>query len=245
MRTVLLTTETTHHAYFAREVGRRFPLAGILVETRAARAPFETAHPYERERDEYEREVLLAGLAGGLSYLAPSRSFETANEARAVEWLVSLRPDVAIVFGTGRLEAAATSAPGIACLNLHGGDPERYRGLDTHLWAIYHGEFDALVTTLHHVDPGLDTGDVVFRTGLVLGPGTRLAEFRAINTRACVDLALLALAGLDAGIALPRMRQARRGRYYSFMPAALKNRVATNFERHVARLGSRSPGSPA
>ena len=47
--------------------------------------------------------------------------------------------------------------------NLHGGDPEKYRGLDSHYWSIYHNDFKSLITTLHKVRPILDTGEIVLQ----------------------------------------------------------------------------------
>ena len=46
-------------------------------------------------------------------------------------------------------------------INLHGGDPEKYRGLDSHLWSIYHEDWASLVSTLHVVSKDLDAGDSI------------------------------------------------------------------------------------
>ncbi|WP_377806343.1 hypothetical protein ABNQ38_06625 (plasmid) [Azospirillum sp. A29] len=82
-----------------------------------------------------------------------------------------------------------------AFLNLHGGDPEDCRGFDTHLWAIYHGDFAALATTLHHVSPDLDAGDIVATLPLPLHRGMGLHQLRRSNTEICVRLVQEALAG--------------------------------------------------
>jgi methionyl-tRNA formyltransferase len=232
MRTVLLTTDTPHHAYFAWRVAERFPLAAIVVETDPIDPPFDVAHPFEALRDAYERETLLAGL-GRLRDVAPTQTIRNANDAAAD--LEALEPDVALVFGTGLLAQPVLGAASL-CLNLHGGNPEHYRGLDTHLWAIYHRDWENLVTTLHVADEGLDTGDIVLQATLPLRNGMGLHELRSVNTEACVDLSLAALDALDGGGPLPRRPQRQRGRYYSFMPAVLKDRCVSQFETHVASL---------
>lgn len=81
---ILLTTETPHHAYFAQELQKRFGLDGILLETRSLQAPFPTAHPFEADRDRYERDVLLNGSARPMpsiaeSFLAESRLLPSCN----------------------------------------------------------------------------------------------------------------------------------------------------------------------
>jgi len=229
----LLTTDTTHHTYFAWKLAERFPLAAVVLEQRVAHPPFETFHPFEADRDAYERDVLLAGFDGGLDTIAPVRAVDTVNDAGLV--LRELEPDVLLVFGTGRLPPEAIAAAPV-CLNLHGGNPEEYRGLDTHLWAIYHRDFDGLVTALHVVEPELDTGDLVDVAPIPLSRGMHLYELRSRNTQVCVGLALRALERLDASGAVTRSPQARRGRYYSFMPAVLKDRCVRQFEQHTASL---------
>jgi len=236
VRIFLLTTDTPHHLYYAWRLQQTGYLAAILVETQQLQFPFDTTHPFERERDQYESAELLSGAPATLDELAPVFRTPSVNGPDAVRELRRLRVDVAIVFGTGRLSPEVAGIPSTACLNLHGGNPEAYRGLDSHLWAVYHRDFANLVTTLHFVRPELDTGEIVFSTTLPLASGTALYQLRSINTRACVDMSLLAVAALSGGIALPCQNQQGRGRYYSAMPGILKDGCVGKFARHTSSL---------
>jgi methionyl-tRNA formyltransferase len=236
MNLCILTTETLHHAFFVQEIARRCPRLTVLLETQAARAPFPVAHPFEAARDEYERQCFFAGAPPAMGALAPTRAFTSANHPEAVAAICDLAPDVGIVFGTGLLRAPLLQAFRGPLLNLHGGDPEEYRGLDTHLWAIYHQDWGALATTLHHIDGELDTGDIVQQADVPLARGLKLHELRAANTRVCLDLCTAALAALASTGRIPARRQRRRGRYYSFMPADLKAICQRRFERHTGAL---------
>jgi methionyl-tRNA formyltransferase len=233
---VLLTTDTTHHAYFAWKIAERFPLQAILLERWRPAARFETCHPFEQERDEYERLTLLAGGPRTCLELDRVHDCERVNDAASVAMLEAMTPDVVLIFGTGVVKSEVFRSARLACLNLHGGNPEEYRGLDSHLWTIYHRDFDNLVTTLHCVDADLDTGDIVLQTPLPIPPGARLHELRAINTRICLDLSLQALEQLQAAASLATRKQARRGRYYSHMPACLKQECVSKFHTYTARL---------
>lgn len=233
MKIVLLTTDTPHHLYFARKLQERFPFTSIFIETRVFSPPFDTFHPFESVRDSYEREVLLGNSKLSFSDLAATRIFSSVNDEDAVRELRETRPDVTLIFGTGKVSESVLSIPRFA-LNLHGGNPETYRGLDTHLWAIYHRDFKNLVTTLHEVDPGLDTGDIVFQTQLRLDRNSKLHELRAINTEACINMSALALTSLTNGSRWPSRAQVSRGRYYSAMPSVLKEDCVRKFERHIA-----------
>lgn len=236
MRVVLLTTDTTHHTYYAWKINEVFPLQAIFLETRCGQPPFNTAHPFEVQRIEYERQELLKGFSGDISHLANTYKVENINEAACLEQLITLQPQLILVFGTGKLTSAVIKLPPLGCLNLHGGDPERYRGLDTHLWAIYHREFDQLITTLHYVDEELDTGEVIFKAKLPIQYGLQLHQLRAVNTRICVQLSLLALTSLQKLGWLPSVKQTQMGRYYSYMPTELKEICVKRFQKYTNGL---------
>ena len=236
MKVALLTTDMPHHAYIAWEIYNMFSLQAVFFETKHVKPPFRTVHAFDGAAVEYELEELLAGLSKSLEELVEVRSYCSLNDGDCVEDLCEISPDVVIVAGTGLLKASIIGVATQACLNLHGGHPEEYRGLDSLLWAIYHGDFDSLAATLHYVDHGLDTGDIVMQQQLDLSKETKLHELRAINAKACAKLACSALCLLERGHELPRRRQQRKGRYYSFMPHDIKELCLEKFSKHVAGL---------
>ena len=236
MNTVLLTTFTCHHSYFAAAVRDEFPWRAIFLENDKTHSFSKAHHGFEKAQYEYERRELGGGLWDSMNDIAPTKTFPCLNDAECVAALRALNPEVVIVFGTGRLKPSVIEVASRACLNLHGGDPEEYRGLDSHLWAIYHQDWRSLITTLHHVDSRLDTGDIVLQEQLRLSRHVKLYELRAVNTRACVNLVLMALDSLHRRGWLPRRCQRRHGRYYSSMPRELKKVCARKFNKHVKEL---------
>jgi hypothetical protein len=238
MRLAILTTETPHHAYFVREIVAEFSVDLILSETTGLTAPFETGHAFEAERDLYEREMWFSGNNPPLTEASgvEVKSFPSMNDPEAVDCLDELSPDAVVVFGTGLLRAPIIGTCPNGIINLHGGDPEEYRGLDTHMWAIYHRDFGGLITTLHHVDPALDNGDIIERQKIPATAGMKLHELRRANTEVCVALTKNALrARRDQGNfnATP---QTQKGRMYSFMPTPLKDICVKRFESYTGKL---------
>lgn len=225
-----MTTDTTHHTWWVWKLAEAGVLDAVVLEERILHPPFDTHHPFEDDRDEYERDVLLQGCPGAIDGFAPTARVETANDQSAVRALGAC--DLVVVFGTGLIAGSTIDLLDGRLLNLHGGDPERYRGLDNHLWSVYHRDFDALVTTLHVVTPRLDTGAIVSAAPIPLSRGSRLHEVRARNTEVCLDLTLAAVDAPDG----PRTPQRSAGRYYSFMPSVLKNICVKHFSDHVAAL---------
>jgi len=236
MKVVVLTTESLHHAFFVREIGMRYPLASVLLETAHSHPPFETRHEFEAVRDEYEKEVWFNNKHSRIEDFATTHNYPKINASGCVSFLKALAPDVVLVFGTSKLSEEVIAACPQGILNLHGGNPEEYRGLDSHLWAIYHGDFDNLVTTLHRVNPTLDDGDIVSMARLPIHHGMELYELRRWNTEICVRLAVQALDSFSQyGNVLSRP-QNRKGRYYSSFPAALKHLCVQKFHLHSASL---------
>jgi methionyl-tRNA formyltransferase len=236
MRTLVLTTQTSHHAYFVQQLAQDTSDLHVISETSGVAAAFDTAHPFEVERDRFEADRWFAGEVKTLDSLAHTTLCANINEAHIIERIRGLRPDVAVVFGTRKLSSELIAAGGKHVLNLHGGDPEYYRGLDTHLWAIYHNDFVNLLTSLHRVNETLDDGAIVGLRAIPLRRGMQLYELRAENTECAVRLFKDAVRELSETGAVSARAQRQAGRYYSFMPAVLKAACVGKFTRHCAEL---------
>lgn len=236
MGIVVLTTETTHHAYFVRELARIAPIDWVMLETATQPPPFETAHPYEAQRNLHECGAWFDGKSPAVGEFAEAWRAESVNDSRVSRRLRERRPDVVIVFGTGRLYVETIAACGANAVNLHGGAPPAYRGLDSHLWSIYHRDFESLVTTLHRVSSELDRGDIIEQARLPLQRGMQLHEVRQINTEMCVRLMENTLRVIGRGGFLSGVPQTEKGRYYSHMPSVLKSLCVARFAAHTRSL---------
>jgi methionyl-tRNA formyltransferase len=236
MKIVILTTETLHHAYFVKGVAEAFAVETVFVETGALHPPFETHHPFEDLRDEYETIKWFNGRQKQVAEFAEIRTVASVNEPEAISALNRIKPDVVLVFGTGKLRPAVIATCPAGMLNLHGGDPEHYRGLDSHMWAVYHNDFSRLVTTLHRVNPILDDGDILLQTSLKLFRGMDIHMVRLVNTEACLKMSLAALDMYVRFGTFITKKQQNNGRYYSFMPAALKEICRKKFAKFTGAL---------
>ena len=161
MRVIVLTTETPHHLYFVKEVSTVFNIIGIGVESKLLKAPFQANHSFEDERDRYEAAEFLQEKRVSFKDFCETKAFDNINDEGCIQFVADLKPDVIITFGTGLIRKSLIHLCPDGFINLHGGDPEYYRGLDTHMWAIYHREFEQLIVTLHRLNPSLDDGEII------------------------------------------------------------------------------------
>lgn len=233
MKIAVLTTETPHHIYFVRELQNIFEGVTVFSETQNQMSIFETHHSFEGLRDEHEWNEWFSGRKTEFSEYVKLYSFSSMNEESAIKALKKENADVVFVFGTGLLKQGVIRACPNNLFNLHGGDPESYRGLDSHLWAIYHRDFSSLVTTLHRLDANFDTGDIVLQGQIPLTQGMGLHNLRAANTQLCVRLAIAAIDMCSRFGNVVSRQQRQVGRYYSFMPRQLKSICCKNFEKYI------------
>jgi len=114
------------------------------------------------------RQVLAASFPDrcfSLGELGQKYNFEVLevgnlNESRAIAALEAADTDLGIVLGTRILKEQIFSVPRLGCINLHKGMVPNYRGMPPAFWELYDGAASAGVT-VHFVNKGLDTGDVV------------------------------------------------------------------------------------
>jgi methionyl-tRNA formyltransferase len=233
----VLTTDTTHHAWFVRALRSTVDVGAVFLEEEVLAPPEGTHHPFEDARAEYERSIWFdSSDDGDLWNGAPVHRVRRMNDTAAVDALRRARPSIVLVFGTRKLSDEVIGVCPDGIMNLHGGDPRRHRGLDSHLWAIHDGAFDALVVTLHRVSGDLDAGDIIAQRPVPVSRGMLLHELRRRNTETCLGLCLEAIRRCDRHSAIDAAPQAKSGAYFSFMPAALKERVVRSFNRYTRRL---------
>ncbi|HEX9923411.1 MAG TPA: formyltransferase family protein [Anaerolineae bacterium] len=140
--------------------------------------------------------------------------------AHSLDLLAAFEPDVIIVACFSLLlPSAVLSLPRYGCLNLHPSLLPAYRGPTPFFWLARQEERQGGVT-LHYLDEGLDTGDIVAQSVLDWPEDLSGIEF---EQRCAVEggrLAAEALRQLDAGQALPRQPQPPEKSSYFSAPTA-------------------------
>ena len=72
-----------------------------------------------------------------------------------------LDPDLVAVFGTSLIRPPLLGLGRLGMVNLHGGLSPHYRGADCTFWALHNGQPDQVGCTLHFINAGIDTGDLI------------------------------------------------------------------------------------
>jgi methionyl-tRNA formyltransferase len=119
-----------------------------------------------------------------------------------------VRPDVIAICGMTRLlDRSVFEVPRHGAINLHPAALPKYRGANPFFWMYYNMEREGGVT-IHFVDDGEDTGDVVFEETYAIPPGARMIDTQRKAFEIGTRLLLCALDALADGSA-PRRPQPR------------------------------------
>jgi len=121
--------------------------------------------------------------------------------AQAVEGLRQLAVDALVVAAYGLiLPPGALAAPRLGCLNIHASLLPRWRGAAPIQRAILAGDRDSGVTIMR-MDAGLDTGPMLLRERVPIGPGTTAGELHDELAALGARLMVRALDALARGTA--------------------------------------------
>lgn len=86
---------------------------------------------------------------------------ESINSPEARAALMELQPDLIILHGTRIVSQETLCAVGCQWMNIHAGITPKYRGSHGAYWALYHGDPLHCGVTVHLVDRGIDTGEIL------------------------------------------------------------------------------------
>ena len=236
LRIAILTTRTPHHMAYVKAISEVYPNTMVFEEKRDISVGFDTVHEVEELRDRYETETYFNGKLPDFSAFCPYLTFGDLNHPDCVQAIEDFAPDAVFTFGTGRIGGNVVQIRPNRFINVLSADPEQYRGLDTHLWAMYHGDFENLVASLHRVDPDHDQGGVVMKKPVILNRHMKFYELRKATCDACINMSLEALEMLEKFDQFISQPQRYIGRHYSFMPSVLKDRCIQKFYTHILML---------
>jgi methionyl-tRNA formyltransferase len=153
--------------------------------------------------------------------------------------LITLKPDVIIVVGYGRIIPQwMLDLPPLGNINLHASLLPKYRGAAPIQWAIAQGETITGVTTMK-IDAGLDTGDILLQEEVPIAfedtAGTLAPRLAAVGA----DLTVTTLYGLQNGSIHPRQQDQSHA---TLAPILKKEDGLIDFSRPATEIRNRMRG---
>jgi phosphoribosylglycinamide formyltransferase 1 len=171
MRIALLTSTHPRHEFYARYLASRLPVSVVVMEEKSAEPTgVGQTHADERFLASYFNDRVNSEIStfDGTDVLCLSPEVLTRrvgpneiSDQSVFDKLIDLEIDTVGVFGTSLIRGPLLSAFPGRVVNIHLGLSPYYRGAATNFWAMYNEELHMVGATIHYLDPGVDTGEII------------------------------------------------------------------------------------
>jgi len=167
-----MTGDKLRHRYFANRILSRLPDGLMLVE-RQPEAPWGShdAAPtplIRRHFDDFHAQEIasFSATVDAAGHFLTDRTFiEIAagaiNDEDVIRRVVGLDPEMIVVLSTSLIRDSFIRAFSGRMINFHAGLSPYYRGTGTNVFPFYNRELEYVGVTIHHVDPGIDSGNIL------------------------------------------------------------------------------------
>ena len=155
------------------------------------------------------------------------------DAAAAMETLRDLAPDLIVVMAYGQiLPKQVLDLPRYGCINLHASLLPAYRGAAPIQWALLNGETRTGITAMQMAE-GLDTGDMLLKKEIPIGPEETAAELHDRLAVLAAETLAETLELLEQGKIQPEPQDDEKSSYASRIT---KDMSQLDFTRSAAEL---------
>lgn len=143
------------------------------------------------------------GVSDAVDPTVPITKIESINSTAAIEHIRRSGPAVVFLVSCRMLSAPTLAAMPCAVINLHAGINPQYRGLMGGYWARVRNDEENFGATVHLVDAGVDTGDVLYQSRMKPSKSDTLHTYALLQTAASTDIVVRAVEDALSGTLKP------------------------------------------
>lgn len=141
----------------------------------------------------YKREISERNLDVKLDRNIDIVDISTPNSSEFIDLVKTLKPNIIFLSGCRIISQETLTEIDIPILNYHAGINPKYRGMFGGYWSRRNGDVDNYGTTVHLVDAGVDTGDILYQSIIpIKGHETMLTD-AIIQVTHSMDISLRAI----------------------------------------------------
>ncbi len=101
----------------------------------------------------------------------------SVNSTETIEILKNSNPDLIIVNGTRIISKNVLASVSCRLINIHAGITPKYRGVHGAYWSLVKGDFENCGVTVHFVDKGIDTGNIISQGKIAVKQNDNFATY--------------------------------------------------------------------
>ena len=226
-RVVLLCCDGLYQRSLAERIAQTFEMVGVVIQHPAAkggrslwsrlsryrdlpalsrqlRARWALPAYERRGKDLQDRLFRPGGHEPNFPSGVPQHHTTAINGPDTVAFLKAQRPDLILVNGTQLLrDPVLALRPSLryGIVNLHTGLSPYSRGANCNLYMTLEGHPELVGITVHHIDPGIDSGDIIRSAQVPLEEGDNFEMLDVRSFAIGIDLLLEGARELVAGTA--------------------------------------------
>jgi folate-dependent phosphoribosylglycinamide formyltransferase PurN len=146
------------------------------------------AMPVLRIRGQRRRHQILSESSLNDTVRPPDLHVDSVNSSQTIEILAGLEPRVIVVNGTRIISSRVLDSITCPIINTHAGLTPRYRGVHGGYWALAEGHPEEVGTTVHLVDSGIDTGQILAKARFDTSPADSIVTYPYLHLAAGLPL---------------------------------------------------------
>jgi methionyl-tRNA formyltransferase len=210
-------------------------LKALAAEHQVAAVYTQPDRPKGRGNRLAESPVKAAAKGLGIEVLQPERIRRAENLPRLEAW----GAEIMVIVGYGQIiPQNIIDLPRHGILNVHASLLPKYRGAAPIQWAIANGDAETGVTIMQ-IDAGLDTGDMLLKSVLAIGPEETAPELSARLAPLGAELLLEAIGQIAAGTV---SREKQRPEDATLAPVLKKEDGLVDWHRSAQEIYNRWRG---
>jgi folate-dependent phosphoribosylglycinamide formyltransferase PurN len=123
----------------------------------------------------------------------------SVNSDEARQALQQFNPELVVINGTRIIGRQTLSCVKATFINTHMGITPLFRGVHGGYWALVEGRSDLVGTTVHFVDEGIDTGNIIAQATFKVSPKDSFVTYPFLHIAVALPILINAMRGILTG----------------------------------------------
>ena len=128
---------------------------------------------------------------------------DSVNDEKVIDLIQEMNPDAVIVNGTRIISVKVLACIEKPFINTHAGITPKYRGVHGGYWALANNDKEHCGVTVHLVDPGIDTGGVLYQEMITVTEEDNFNTYPLLQLDKAIPLMKRALDDVEKGMVTP------------------------------------------
>ena len=157
---------------------------------------------------------------------------DDVNNSRVIAYLRNAQIDLLLNTGGGLYKSEVISTVKAGILNAHMGPLPEFRGMNVMEWSLFYGR--TIGVTLHFIDKGIDTGDIIFFKSIPVGSGDTIEDLRNKSGIVNIELFYTAIKSISDDKLIRTKQFKGEGKQYFVMHPRLRSIVESRLSNPLA-----------